>query len=87
MTIAQRVYVTTILLFKVNHVPKLLLQSFTHTQNVRVQLHIMYDEDIKTEESHQRALTMNWPNFFKVQFMSTLTTDKRKQVNSILEFN
>lgn len=48
MTIAQRVYVTTILLFKVNHVPKLLLQSFTHTQNVRVQLHI---EDIKRVSS------------------------------------
>ena len=39
MTIAQRVYVTTILLFKVNHVPKLL------------QLHIMYDEDIKRVSS------------------------------------
>ena len=40
-----------------------------------------------SKESHQRALTMNWPNFFKVQFMFALTTDKRKQVNSILEFN
>lgn len=51
MTIAQRVYVTTILLFKVNHVPKLLLQSFTYTPNVRVQIHIMYDEDIKRVSS------------------------------------
>ena len=40
-----------------------------------------------SKESHQGALTMNWPNFFKIQFMSILTTDNRKQVNSILEFN
>ena len=40
-----------------------------------------------SKESHQGALTMNWPNFFKVQFMTTLTTDNRKPVNSILELN